>query len=222
MAEVKKKWKGLRDVFRREYKKSYKSGQEAPDGVSSVWPFFDQMLFLTCIMESRELKGGWDNSSQHNTSENNEENHTEICEDNDFPSEMPNTSEIDPHSPIEPPRPPPTAINKKRKRTENNSDEKFLEIEKAKLQLFAENSAIKKDSDYQFLISLLPYLKKVPLHRKMLVRNKIQQVFIDEDQLLYTSSCTPSPSSWTSESTTRPIPQKHVLASLMLAYKIIL
>ncbi|CAG9772156.1 unnamed protein product [Ceutorhynchus assimilis] len=51
---------------------------------------------------------------------------------------------------------------------------------------------MKDDSDYQFLISLLPYLKKVPDHRKMVIRNKLQQVFIDEDEFHPKAARTPS------------------------------
>ncbi|XP_044729187.1 uncharacterized protein LOC123292538 [Chrysoperla carnea] len=36
------------------------------------------------------------------------------------------------------------------------------------------------DADAQFLMSLLPFLKEVPHDRKLLVRAKLQQVFIDE------------------------------------------
>jgi 16S rRNA G1207 methylase RsmC len=65
---------------------------------------------------------------------------------------------------------------------------------------------MKADSDYQFSVSLLPFLKRVPIQRKMAVRHKLQQVFIDEDEVALRTSqspstytSTPSPASFTSE-----------------------
>lgn len=56
-------------------------------------------------------------------------------------------------------------------------DAKLLQIEEKKLKYFQENA---NDPDTQFLMSLLPFLKDVPKHRKLMVRAKLQQVFIDE------------------------------------------
>lgn len=39
-----------------------------------------------------------------------------------------------------------------------------------------------EDENYQFLMSLLPYLRDVPKHRKLTVRHKLQKVFIDEEE----------------------------------------
>ena len=52
--------------------------------------------------------------------------------------------------------------NKKENTKTERSEAQFLEIQRAKLKLFSKSTAMKKDSDCQFLISLLPYLKKVP------------------------------------------------------------
>ncbi|XP_022830914.1 uncharacterized protein LOC111359557 [Spodoptera litura] len=54
---------------------------------------------------------------------------------------------------------------------------KPLQIEENNLKCFPE---ITYDSDAQFLMSLLPFLKDIPKHRKLHVRAKLQQVFIDE------------------------------------------
>lgn len=62
-------------------------------------------------------------------------------------------------------------------------------IERKKLNQFKEKSEayhqakIKEDADYHFLMSLLPYLRKVPEERKLVVRTKLQQVFCDEQTL---------------------------------------
>ncbi|CAH1954916.1 unnamed protein product [Acanthoscelides obtectus] len=80
--EVKKKWKGLRDVFRREYKKVHKSGDEAPEEGSSSWTFFDQMLFLSDIIEPRQLKGNVA-SPERTLSRNNDGD--DIADEDDLP-----------------------------------------------------------------------------------------------------------------------------------------
>lgn len=36
------------------------------------------------------------------------------------------------------------------------------------------------DSDYHFLMSLLPFLKEIPQHRKLALRMRLQQVIYDE------------------------------------------
>nr|CAH7763254.1 unnamed protein product [Callosobruchus chinensis] len=49
-------------------------------------------------------------------------------------------------------------------------DDKFLQIEKAKLEIFQRKNREESDSERQFLMSLLPFLKAVPRNRQMLVR----------------------------------------------------
>lgn len=71
------------------------------------------------------------------------------------------------------------------KNSETNSmDDKFLEIERAKLEILSQHKNREdSDSERQFLLSLLPFLKAVPPNRQMLVRSKLQQVFLEEEQL---------------------------------------
>uniref|UniRef100_A0A2S2QRM1 BESS domain-containing protein n=1 Tax=Sipha flava TaxID=143950 RepID=A0A2S2QRM1_9HEMI len=38
------------------------------------------------------------------------------------------------------------------------------------------------DENYQFLMSLLPHLRDIPKHRKLIIRHKLQKVFIDEEE----------------------------------------
>ncbi|CAH2013888.1 unnamed protein product [Acanthoscelides obtectus] len=62
-------------------------------------------------------------------------------------------------------------------------------IEQDKLKEFKRKSEvcnqakIQEDADYHFLMSLLPYLRKVPEERKLDVGTKLQQVFCDEQKL---------------------------------------
>lgn len=73
---------------------------------------------------------------------------------------------------------------KKKAKTMSNAIEKLLLIEERKLQAFQQTTSTpsSQDADFHFLMSLLPYLRKVPEERKMLVRTKLQQIFSDEEQ----------------------------------------
>lgn len=218
VAEVKKKWKGLRDVFRREHKKAHKSGDEAPSEFCSSWPFYEQMMFLSDIIDHRDLKGNIaspqkSESSTTKDSSKGDEDVLTACSDEEDCS--PNTPEIELYAKRQNMGPPANTTKKKKMNVRKpDCGDQFLEIEKAKLELMAENKAVRSDSDYQFLISLLPYMKKVPENRKLAVRNRIQQVFIDEDELRHNSmqiatahrlTSTPT-SSWTTGSTPESTP----------------
>lgn len=172
-------------MFRREYKKAIKSGDPAPDDFTSTWPFFDQMKFLTDIMNPRDLKG---NVLSPETSDV-PNNPLEVAEDENDQSpdsQLSNTSiEMEPESISAGPSrmsTPLSSQNKLKQGKKREMDEEFLAIEKRKLQMIADNQSMKNDSDFQFLVSLHPYLKNVPPHRKLLIRNKLQQVFIDEEE----------------------------------------
>jgi hypothetical protein len=56
-------------------------------------------------------------------------------------------------------------------------DTRLLQIEEEKLKCFQKSA---NDPDVQFLMSLLPFLKDIPKHRKLMVRAKLQQVLMDE------------------------------------------
>ncbi|KAL4152870.1 hypothetical protein QTP88_000703 [Uroleucon formosanum] len=59
----------------------------------------------------------------------------------------------------------------------NDIDTRLLQIEEEKLKCFQKSA---NDPDAQFLMSLLPFLKDIPKHRKLMVRAKLQQVLMDE------------------------------------------
>ena len=63
----------------------------------------------------------------------------------------------------------------------------MLDIEQKKLEEFKRNVDMQDeksnddDADYNFLMSLLTFLRKVPEGRKLFVRTQLQQVFCDEE-----------------------------------------
>lgn len=66
----------------------------------------------------------------------------------------------------------------------NASNDQFptTSIEKQTLQKLNVNENRVEDENFQFLMSLLPYLREVPKNRKLIVRHKLQKVFIDEQE----------------------------------------
>ncbi|KAK5644993.1 hypothetical protein RI129_006293 [Pyrocoelia pectoralis] len=224
---VKNKWRGLRDTFRREFNKAkkYKSGDGAASVVTPKWPYFKMLLFLSNTVDRRKLHG---NTSPQmigaNNSDSEAETMLEAVDNTDSQSIISETSQQISNSAIqqpstsgtkatsslsEPTSTIPLQPNKKtnshlkyKKSEKQAMDEKFLQIERAKLDIYSRRQ--NADSEYQFLMSLLPFLTAVPKHRQMMVRTKMQQIFIEEEQLLtihapgasyrsYEETSTPSP-----------------------------
>jgi len=78
---------------------------------------------------------------------------------------------------------------KKKKTNKNDAISDLLNIERQKLLHFTkinENSQKKKniteDESFHFMVSLVPYLQELPENRKLIVRHKLQQVFLEEQE----------------------------------------
>lgn len=75
-----------------------------------------------------------------------------------------------------------TSLRKKQALTNASNDQFPTSIEKQTLQKLNVNENRDEDENFQFLMSLLPYLREVPKKRKLIVRHKLQKVFIDEQE----------------------------------------
>ncbi|XP_026819314.1 uncharacterized protein LOC113557978 [Rhopalosiphum maidis] len=164
---AKTKWRGLRDTFRKELSKNPKkrSGDEGGIIKESRWVYFKSMEFLKDQFQKRQLQG---NVSSETTFDVDTQNlTTTFSPDPDDPDDPDNENLM---------------IKSPQNTTNTTTPPQNL---KQKLQFFKEkNSASRnEDPDYHFLMSLLPYLRKIPEERKMFVRNKLQQVFCEEDLL---------------------------------------
>ncbi|XP_063226868.1 uncharacterized protein LOC134533313 [Bacillus rossius redtenbacheri] len=195
--ELKKKWRGMRDTFGRELKKvtTTKSGQEANSDHLSKWPYFKMLLFLKPTMSRRDLKGNIPPTLDDADSEGNSANTGTLAKSPDSP--VASNSNMSPSSltTVKTPNKSfklPLKKHKKRNRADE-IDEKLLQIEEKKLHCFQETL---NDSDSQFLMSLAPYLKELPKHRKLVARAKLQQVLIDEQNLLLSKA---KPSDYSSD-----------------------
>lgn len=178
----------MRDTFRKELAKTPKkrSGDEGGVIKESKWAYFKCMEFLKDQFQRRQLQGNvpnvaiFDEDIQNST--------TTFPPD---PTEVENESQaqsLESSQNITNETPTLNYDTPQRKIAKMNNAtvvKKLMMLEEQKIQIFKErNSAsLNQDPDYHFLMSLLPYLRKVPEERKMIVRTKLQQVFCEEDLL---------------------------------------
>lgn len=193
VAEVKKKWKSLRDSFRRELKRCYEDETGKGSETMKPWPFFSQMSFLMDTIAPKKSQSSIEESFN-------------ISVDEEATDDIGNTAEVainasnlqvdsencindnqEPQSSLPESPKHTTAKNKPfksplKKKKKIDYDEKLLEIENKKLSCVAEAAANSRDSDFQFLTSLLPYLREVPNHKKLKIRAEILNVLIKEQE----------------------------------------
>lgn len=155
-----------------------KSGQAADSELESKWPYFKLLLFLRGTMSRRDLKSSVPDKSYISDEEFSEDPSTSS---NYMPSPSHHQSselndELTPKKTFKSP------LKKKFKRSQPDEiDARLLQIEEEKLKCIQKSA---NDPDAQFLMSLLPFLKDVPKHRKLMVRSKLQQVLMDEQHSL--------------------------------------
>lgn len=198
-----------RDTFRKEFNKSKK--QKSGDGAKSIvifkWPYYKILLFLSETVARRKLHGNVSPQKENNNCDSETESNSEAANNESRQTIQESSQQISDTDIQQPPAShtkststfnPPSNTTLQQQRTKyakdrlkyakkfetNSVDDKFLEIEKAKLEIMSQRKNREdSDSEHQFLMSLLPFLKAVPRNRQMMVRNKLQQVFVDEDEL---------------------------------------
>lgn len=201
--KVKKKWHGLRDVFRKEFNKAVagERGEEEDGELTSRWPHFASMLFLTDTIEHRKLEGKVSSAKRTSAHFKDVEQEGDICNfasdcSNEFApiEDTANSSQMltikYPHPAVKVAMDANPYPTKKCKNLPFLADDHCLQVQSKKLKSFTSNSCSIEDSDCQFLLSLLPFLRNVPSNRKLTVRHKLQQVFIDEEQMAAIASIT--------------------------------
>lgn len=187
---VKGKWRNLRDNFRRELSKlqTSRSGDAGGNSKKPKWAYFENMLFLRETLTARPSSGNItisedDGEANDNPDKDCDDNIQNESHDTDEGSEKneginENDTFRTPASEI--------LINKHRKSLNKNKTKKeniheqLLRIEQKKLETFTSLSANSGDSDYHFLMSLLPIMKQLPPLKNMQMRLNIQQLFVNE------------------------------------------
>lgn len=76
---------------------------------------------------------------------------------------------------------------RKKKNKRNSTLHKLVQLKSEELRYYKRSSKKFQNDDYHFVMSLLPYIKQLPIHRKLHVRTKIQQLVTDEYDELHSS-----------------------------------
>ncbi|XP_068082909.1 uncharacterized protein [Anabrus simplex] len=194
--DIKKRWRGLRDTFRKELKKynDKRSGSGGDTINEPKWPFFNQLCFLSDTIRPRNMSSSVPDVSEDTGSNEVDAEGTEFETDSTAalftphsveniagPSQN-NDDDDDDVQQVHKQRNKPFKSPLKRGKKRINYDDKLLEIETKKLSYFEQSSKLKQDSDYQFLVSLLPSLQDVPPERKLHVRMKLMNVLVEEQE----------------------------------------
>lgn len=242
---VRQKWRGLRDTFRKELSKlEQKRSGDAADETSSKWQFFDSMFFVKDQFVPRKTTGNIPNTKTQtdSTCDETEENETSglaYSENEQSQTESNLETENEPvyvkfsHSnkrtSVEAESQLTDTPLKKKKNVRDTTMQQLLAIEKQKLSHFQHSSQQQQDDDYHFVLSLVPYIKQLPIHRKLFIRTKFQELLMHEHEALartqdapqavvprisrqYTPAPTPSPaySSTSTEFSQQPSPVESV------------
>lgn len=182
--QLKKKWKNLKDAYRKEFKKistTPRSGDPGSgDDNSSHWKYFNLMSFLKEDFMTVE--------GDSNLIENENED-LDVSSPSEAPSSptpaSPRPRDISPTRGSQSDTP---LLTRKRSKA-NDIRAEYLEIEKKKLKILEEEIAkqnnqntpdILKNDDYHYLMSILPEMQKLNSIQKLRLRNKINQALMDE------------------------------------------
>ncbi|XP_046394609.1 uncharacterized protein LOC124162205 [Ischnura elegans] len=186
---LRRKWKGLKDMFRKELKKQvtigFKSGLH-----TSRWVFYDSLMFLSSHMKTRDGSGHLSSIDQQI-----EPDETEVA-GLSLPAGVQNIPELNLPNPSttedgdgqhEGDSSPASSDeqctskdrSRKAKRFRHDDASKLVDLEK-KLSILKGCCNQGKSDDYHFLMSFLPHVENLPLEKKMMFRVKMQE-------LLYTT-----------------------------------
>ncbi|CAH1396346.1 unnamed protein product [Nezara viridula] len=187
---LKKRWRGLRDTFRKELKKEINSKSGADDSQRSSWPFFRQLYFLADTIQLGHTESGVPPAEEE------EESLSDSLHEHQCHSTAPQCTALatpwaqgevfgDNHetSKSKAKKSIKSPLIKKMKFSRDQSsrnEDRFLELESRKANCCEEGGQQNKYGDKQFLDSLLPFLTDIPKNRKLIARTNIMKVIIEE------------------------------------------
>ncbi|XP_066960935.1 uncharacterized protein [Macrobrachium rosenbergii] len=194
---AKRKWKNLKDYYRKEIKKleNPRSGDGASEMVHSTWPYFTQLSFLKDIYRPASRSS---NLSQGENTQVTEDDQSVAGDDTE--SDASHVSQSFMSHTSRPPSPSlsldngstsqdiswqtkPSSSNKRRRPNLDyvaRKNEQLIEIEKQKLEFLRKDQEESDNEDLLFFKSLLPYMKKLNTTKKLRIRSQIQNLFLKE------------------------------------------
>ncbi|KPI98195.1 PREDICTED: uncharacterized protein LOC106120722 [Papilio xuthus] len=162
---VKSRWKNLRSYYVKECQKLDSKTPEGEEQISS-WQYFDDMQFLRQTLTS------------HKTNKQEEYDGDEIYITN--LDAIANPEPLSPgQSSSETSHTTPTTRKRKLQALATTSDT-LIELERKKLKILENDIARGSNDDLLFFESLLPYMKEIPIDRKLRLRSKIQDLICGE------------------------------------------
>lgn len=204
MTDLKKKWKNIKDHYRKELKKipAPRSGDAGYVNQPSHWQYFSQLSFLRDEILPNVTEGNLSSTEicnqiskvSNETEENSQESTIGCDEEASIYPQQPSTSSqeasISSQEASPPSREASTSQRSSKKKTANDIRTEFLELERKRLKLLendlsnqSRNEASRhenKSDDYYFFMSLLPQMEKFTPVQKFRVRQKINQAILDE------------------------------------------
>lgn len=184
VSELKKRWRGLRDTFARELRRLEAGGarSELELRAATGWRHFPQLLFLRRVVHiartNKNKKQGGSSSRERSSSLESDRDPLTARRGVKCERRLDSEPESPPPSPglvLDPPPEPRSARSPARSRPRSP----------------ARSRSPGSDGDSQFLLSLAPFLRSVARRRKLLVRARLTQVLIDEQNQTNTPTLQP-------------------------------
>lgn len=185
----------MRDTFRREFAKTQnsRSGDAGGSSKKIKWAYFELMLFLKDTLTSRSSTGNItrdEGNERQSENEDNNEASEEFADEGQLDQdEITQINETENSAVFRTPARD-KMINEHRSKLQqkrkgsNDVYERLINIEEQKLETFSAKNKLHNDSNYHFLMSLLPLMQALPPLQNMQRRLDIQQLFLN-DQYQY-------------------------------------
>ncbi|CAH0713410.1 unnamed protein product, partial [Brenthis ino] len=197
IVDLKKKWKNLRDNYRKELKKCRvgRPGDSGDESYESSWKYFQMMDFTKDELMPVANESNLSQEEEQDSGDQNINNkETNTVEDDNLGRSVEYREGFHTEQNVDGDR----VEMSKRKRTPQDIREQYLEIERKKLKLLENESIlrrtvdIQKSQDYHFLMSLLPEIERLPLINKLRLRNNFNDALLQEVNSVNCKSQTPT------------------------------
>lgn len=201
MADLKKKWKNIKDHYRKEFNKppAPRSGDAGYVNQPSNWQYFSQLSFLRDEILPSVTEGNLSSTnysfeieviSERNSQENITDRDDEASISGQQTSTSSQESSISSQEASTSSGEASTSQRSIKRKTANDIRTEFLELERKRIRLLendlssqSRNEGHKdenKSDDYFFFMSLLPQMERFTPVQKFRVRQKINQALLDE------------------------------------------
>ncbi|XP_063831586.1 uncharacterized protein LOC135080793 isoform X1 [Ostrinia nubilalis] len=162
LVELKKKWKNLKDAYRKELKKNPQMHTSDPNYTyKSLWKYFQDLDFL-----KDECKDLIEDDEEPATASDNESH-------DNFVDNLPlATLTSPPDSPLH------QGDRSFKRQLELSSD--YQEFERKRRKTMERRSSERNSDNYHFLMSILPEMDRLHSIQKIRLRNKINQALLEE------------------------------------------